>query len=97
MKIIIYVNLILVCEGIYIWLYFIFCENVYCEDVFIKNRLIEMYYVSIDKEFKVRIMKLFRSLEGFVRVLIVIVVCGMGMDIFDIVVCVLWGLSLFMM
>lgn len=53
MKIIIYVNLILVCEGIYIWLYFIFCENVYCEDVFIINRLIEMYYVSIDKEFKV--------------------------------------------
>lgn len=42
-------------------------------------------------------MKLFCSLEGFVRVLIVIVVCGMGMDIFDIVVCVLWGLLLFMM
>lgn len=54
MKIIIYVNLILVCVGIYIWLYFIFCENVYCEDVFIKNRLIEMYYISIYiKQFKV--------------------------------------------
>lgn len=97
MKIIIYVNSISACEGIYIWLHSTLCENAYCEDVSIKNRLIEMYHASTDKESKARIMKSFRSPEGSVRVLIATVACGMGMDIPDIAVCVLWGLPPSMM
>ncbi|XP_062605789.1 probable ATP-dependent DNA helicase RecS, partial [Saccostrea cucullata] len=96
-KIIIYVNSISACEGIYIWLHSTLCKNAYSGGVCLENRLVEMYHASTDVESKGRIMESFCRPGCTVRVLIATVACGMGMDIPDIALCVLWGLPPSMM
>ncbi|XP_056005662.1 ATP-dependent DNA helicase Q1-like [Ostrea edulis] len=56
-----------------------------------------MYHASTDSESKARTMESFRKPEGTVRVLIATVACGMGLDIPDVAMCVLWGLPPSMM
>lgn len=57
--------------------------------------MIEMFYVYIDDKLKERILIIFCFEGGIIRILICIVVVGLGINILDISIVFIWGLFLF--
>jgi superfamily II DNA helicase RecQ len=91
-KIIIYVNSIAMCETLYIWLHSELKKDAYKDEMSIENRMVEMYHAHTDEDTKLRIMSKFSSEDSTIRVLIATVACGMGVNIPDISIVILWGL-----
>lgn len=80
------------CETIYIWLHSILGKKVYSGDVSIDTRIVEMFHAHTDLKSKERIMSNFCQRNSSIRVLIATIACGMGIDIPDVSIVVLWGL-----
>lgn len=54
--------------------------------------MIEMFYVNIDDKLKERILIIFCFEGGIIRILICIVVVGLGINILDISIVFIWDL-----
>ncbi|XP_076094771.1 ATP-dependent DNA helicase RecQ-like [Mytilus galloprovincialis] len=91
-KTIIYVNSIAMCETLYIWIHSELKSAAYNGESVIQNRMVEMYHAHTDEESKQRIMDQFISIDSTIRVLVATVACGMGVNIPNINIVVLWGL-----
>lgn len=91
-KVIVYTNRIESCDSIYIWLYSTLKNKAYDGEKDIKNRLVEMYHGHTDNESKERILTDFKKINGCIKVLIATVAVGMGIDIPNISVVIMWGL-----
>ncbi|CAC5398325.1 unnamed protein product [Mytilus coruscus] len=91
-KTIIYVNSIALCETLYIWIHSELKSAAYNGESIIQNRMVEMYHAHTDDESKQRIMDQFISIDSTIRVLVATVACGMGVNIPNIKLVVLWGL-----
>ncbi|CAC5398329.1 recQ [Mytilus coruscus] len=91
-KTIIYVNSIALCETLYIWIHSELKSALYNGESIIQNRMVEMYHAHTDDESKQRIMDQFISIDSTIRVLVATVACGMGVNIPNIKLVVLWGL-----
>lgn len=70
-------------------------EKVYYGYIFIDIRMIEMFYVYIDVKLKEKILIIFCFEGGIIRILICIVVVGLGINILDISIVFIWGLCNF--
>ncbi|CAG2208380.1 recQ [Mytilus edulis] len=91
-KIIMYVNSIALCETLYIWIHSELKSAAYNGEPIIQNRMVEMYNAHTDEECKQRIMDQFISIDSTIRVLVATVACGIGVNILNIKLVVLWGL-----
>ncbi|MEW8548805.1 MAG: helicase-related protein [Candidatus Thiodiazotropha sp.] len=91
-KVVIYVNSIAMCERLYIWFSSSLNEKAYDGSKTIEHRLVEMYHAHTDADSKERIMSDFCRSDGYIKVLVATVAVGMGIDICDITVIVIWGL-----
>ena len=91
-KIIVYVNSIAMCERMYIWLYSSLKDRAFDGKKDVQNRLVEMYHAHTDIASKERILTEFKKSNGTIRCLIATVAVGMGIDIPDISIVIMWGL-----
>ena len=91
-KIIIYVNSITMCETLYIWFHSELKKDAYIDEMTIENRMVEIYHAHTDEDTKLRIMSKLSSEDSTIRVLIATVACGMGVNIPDIFIVIIWGL-----
>jgi superfamily II DNA helicase RecQ len=58
----------------------------------IENRMVEIYHAHTDEDTKLWIMSKLSSEDSTIRVLIATVACGMGVNITDISIVIIWGL-----
>ena len=91
-KIVVYVNSIAMCERLYIWLCTTLKDKAYDGLKAPERRLVEMYHAHTDTTSKERIMSDIVKADGTIRVLIATVAVGMGIDIPDITLVIMWGL-----
>ena len=85
-------NRIKSCDSIYIWLFSRLKNKAYDRENDIKNRLVEMYHGHTDNETTERILKDFSKINGCIKVLIATVAGGMGIDIPNISLVIMWCL-----
>lgn len=91
-KTLLYVNSIGKCEELYIWMHGLLKEKAYYRHTSIDTRMIEMFHAHTDAKSKVRILTTFCSEGGTIRILICTVAVGMGINIPDISIVLIWGL-----
>ena len=91
-KVIVYVTSIDTCDKLYCWLHLTLGSQVYGGEKTLENRIVEMYHSGTDADSQQRIAASFCQIGGNIRVLIATTAFGMGMQIPDVSVVVLWGL-----
>ena len=80
------------CETLYILFHSELKKDACIDEMTIENRMVEIYHAHTDENTKLRIMSKLSSENITIRVLIATVACGMGVNIPDISIVILWGL-----
>ncbi|XP_048755624.2 bifunctional 3'-5' exonuclease/ATP-dependent helicase WRN-like [Ostrea edulis] len=91
-KTLLYVNSIGKCEELYIWMHGLLKEKAYDGQLSVDTRMVEMFHAHTDTKSKDRILSTFCSEGGTIRILICTVAVGMGINIPDVSIVLIWGL-----